>query len=382
MPKEVRAMVSYSPGNIKLEQFPYPEPISNNVMIAKMRMAGICGTDHHIWSGHMEHIPWPIIQGHEVIAEVAEIGEKVAKESEVHGEYLEEGDRFCFPASIPCGKCWFCRWLIPVIHEMLCEHCVAYGEDISCKNPPHLFGGFAEYIYIRPELWLYKIPKDIPDEVAVLVDTLSSTCGIDRAINRLPHAREGFMWGDSAVVQGAGPVGLMAALKLREYGASRIIMIGSPDFRLEMAQKCGVDHVINIDQITRPEDRIKEVVKFTDGRGADIVVEAAGVPAAFPEGIEMMRRGGTFVEVGHFTDAGSTIVNPFRICYKDMTLISAYGFGPHQYEKDLQLLYKWWRNNDYPLKEIVTHKYKLEHLEEGLKAHKEWKTLKCVILPK
>ena len=381
MSEEVRAMVSFGPGNIRMQRFPYPESLPDDALIAKMRMAGICGTDHHIYSGHLEHIPWPIIQGHEVIAEAHEVGNKAAKQLEIHGLTLEEGDRFTYPAGISCGKCWYCRWLASVMRAGLCENGVAYGENISCKDPPHLFGGFAEYIYIRPDLLLYRLPKDIPDKVAVLVDTLSSSWGIDRAISPLPVAREGFMWGCSALVLGSGPVGMMAALRFKEYGASKVIMIGGPDFRLKHAQKCGVDHTMNIDEVAKPEDRIREVTRLTDGRGADVVIEAAGVPAAFAEGVEMVRRGGTYVEVGHYTDAGSTMLNPFRVCFKDLTLISQYGFGAYQYERDLQLLYKWYRNKEYPLEEIVTNEYKLENLEEGLKAHKAWKTMKCVVLP-
>lgn len=378
---EVKAAVTAKPGEMSVQSFPYPEELPADAMIAKLRMAGICGTDHHMYSGHMSGIPWPIIQGHEIVAEAYEIGEKASDQIEVHGEKLSKGDRITWPAGITCGTCWGCRWLASNIRGALCENGRAYGISLTCKEPPHLFGAFSEYVYVRPDAWVYKLPEDVPDRAAVLVDTLSSVNGIDRALSGLPWAREGFMWGDTAVVQGAGPIGIMAALKFREYGASKIIMLGGPDFRLKMSEKFGVDHTINIEEYTRPEDRIKEVMKLTKGRGADVVLEGSGVSAAFPEGIEMTRRGGIYIEMGCFTDAGPVMVNPHRICFKDLTLIGQYGFGPHQYERDLWMIYKWWRNKEYPLEDLVSHEFRIEKTEEGILAHKSWKTMKCVVMP-
>jgi L-iditol 2-dehydrogenase len=94
-----------------------------------------------------------------------------------------------------------------------------------------------------------------------------------------------------------------------------------------------------------------------------------------------VRRGGIMVEVGHYTDAGTIEVNPYLICYKDLTLISQYGFSFHQYDIALRQLTKWHRNGTYPLEDLVTHEYSIEKVEEGIKLHKKWETMKAVVLP-
>ena len=194
-------------------------------------------------------------------------------------------------------------------------------------------------------------------------------------------ANEGLFWGWTAVVQGAGPIGIMAALKLKEYNVEKLIMVGGPEWRLREAEKFAVDHTINIEKVNKPEDRIAEVRRLTEGRGADIVLEGAGVPAAFPEAIEMVRRGGILVEVGHYTDAGSVMINPYRICYKDLTLISQYGFSFHQYNTALRQLEKWHRNKEYPLEDLVTHEFKIKNAEDGIKLHRQYKTMKAIVVP-
>jgi L-iditol 2-dehydrogenase len=376
MVEKIRAAVTVEPRKIISMEIPYPQDIKEGDFIAKLRMCGICGTDHHMWAGHFPNTPWPVIQGHEVIAEVHEIDNETAEKIEANGEPLREGDRVLWGGATPCGECWSCRWLPQNYRGALCEARGSYKiGDIT-----YLWGGFSDYIYAgnkKP----YKIPDDIPDEVAVFTDTLASVWGIDRALNGIPSAREGLFWGSTAVVQGSGPIGIAAAMKLKEYNAEKLIMIGGPDWRLKEAEKYGVDYTINIEEIPKPEARLLEVKKLTGGRGPDLVFEGAGVPQAFAEAIDLVRRGGIIVEVGHYTDAGEVLVNPYKICHKDLTLISQYGFSFHQYGYALRQLAKWHRNNLYPLKNLISHEYNINDTEEGIKLHRQWKTMKAIVVP-
>jgi len=181
------------------------------------------------------------------------------------------------------------------------------------------------------------------------------------------------------VVQGAGPIGMAAAMKLKEYNVENLIMIGGPEWRLREAEKFGVDHTINIES-HKPEERTEEVLRLTGGRGADLVFEGAGVPSAFAESFDLVRRGGLVVETGHFTDAGTVEINPYNVCYKDCTLISQYGFGYQQYDTALRQITKWHRNGTYPLRDLVTHTFKLDNVEDGIKLHRSYKTLKAVVV--
>jgi L-iditol 2-dehydrogenase len=376
MVREIRTAITLKPMNMVPRKLPYPEEVNEGDFIAKLRMCGICGTDHHFWSGHMPNLPWPIIQGHEAVGEIHEISEKTAKRAEAHGRQLLEGDRILWGGATPCGECWACRWLPQNYRGALCEARNEYALDgIAYK-----WGGFSDYIYVKNKV-PYKIPDDIPDEVAVMTDTLASVWGIDRALGGIPAANEGLFWGRTAVVQGSGPIGICAAMKLKEYNVEKLIMVGGPEWRLKEAEKFGVDHTIDIEKVTDPEERVAEVRKLTEKRGPDIVVECAGVPAAFPEGIKMVRRGGIFVELGHYTDAGSVMINPYEVCFKDLTLISQYGFSYQQYDLALRQLSKWYRDDTYPLEDLVTHKFKIEDTETGIKLHRQYETMKVIVVP-
>jgi len=183
---------------------------------------------------------------------------------------------------------------------------------------------------------------------------------------------------DTVVIQGSGPIGILVAFRAKVYGAGRIIMIGAPDFRLKLAEKFGVDYTINIEDV-KLEDRIKEVYRLTENRGADVVVECTGVPDAFKEALKLVRRGGTVVELCHFTSVGTTDFDPWLIVYKDVIIIGQMGYPPTQFDKDLTLLSKY--IDIFPFKELITHKFKLEHIEEGLHLLSRYKTVKALVEP-
>ena len=114
--------------------------------------------------------------------------------------------------------------------------------------------------------------------------------------------------------------------------------------------------------------------------GADLVVECAGVPAAVPEGLEMLRHGGVFVEIGHFTDTGTTVINPHEhLCYKDVTLIGQWAYSSAQYRKDLALLVR--HRESFPFERLVTHRFALSEHDEAMEAVKQEECLKAVFVP-
>jgi len=240
-----------------------------------------------------------VIPGHETVARVHKIGRNAARDLEVRGNHLAEGDRVGWSNSIPCGKCYGCRWL-GWPKSNYCFGTETYGFD-NCEDPklkPWLYGGYAEYMFLKPKTWVYKIPDEIPTDVAVLMDTLVSVRGVESNMSIAPSMREGFSMLDTVLIQGAGPVGVMTAFKAKTLGAGKIIMIGGPKSRLDLAKEFGVDETIDIDEVKKPQERIKEIMSLTDRIGADMVVECAGFPAAVPEGIELCRIGGTYVLIG------------------------------------------------------------------------------------
>jgi threonine dehydrogenase-like Zn-dependent dehydrogenase len=120
------------------------------------------------------------------------------------------------------------------------------------------------------------------------------------------------------VIQGSGPIGILAVAAAQEMGAGRVICVGAPEEpRLRLARKFGAEATVDLDAFTTPAARIKCVRDIVGGFGADLVMDCSGHPTAGPEGIEFLRDGGTYVEMGQFTDAGAIETNWHRICTKD-----------------------------------------------------------------
>jgi len=162
------------------------------------------------------------------------------------------------------------------------------------------------------------------------------------------------------MVLGAGPIGLMVILALRFSGAKFIIVQDLIESRLEMAKRLGADLTIRAQDPL--EKRLQEVQAVTDGVGADLVIEAAGVPLAFKESLAFVRRGGKVVEVGHYTDPGSTEINPWVICNKDVDIHGSWAYPAIIFKDALAVLAK----TPFPVEEVVTHKVSLADLPKGM----------------
>jgi len=155
-----------------------------------------------------------------------------------------------------------------------------------------LLGGFSEYGYVMPEAGRIFVPENISNELASL-----SSCALRSVMNAM-DILDGVHTTDVVVVQGSGPLGLLATSVAKISGARRVITIGAPDARLAIATAFGADETLSIER-TSPEQRAERVRSFTDGRGADIVMEFTGHPQAINEGLDLIRRGGSYVIVGN-----------------------------------------------------------------------------------
>jgi L-iditol 2-dehydrogenase len=371
----VKAVVMTKPGSLELKEFPEPK-LENGMMLVKILNAGICGTDRHVFEGKM-HVEFPVIPGHENIGVIEKIQ---GKAKDVDGNPLKEGDRITFDSTYwKCGECYYCRWLPSNYGTTFCERAKSYGF-MNCDNPPHLLGGWAEKIVLYPGTWIYRIPEKLSNDEAVLVDVLASASGVERAVFHASWLNMGLGLGQTVVIQGAGAVAVSAAIKAQLLGATKIIMVGGPKHRLDLAKKFGVDETLNIMDVRDAGERVKKVRELTEGIGADVVVECAGVPSAVPEGLEMLRHGGVYVELGHFTDTGTAVINPHKhLCYKDVTLIGQWAYSSAQYKKDLALLVR--HRDHFPFDKLVTHHFKLGDHDKAMETVKHEACLKAVFSP-
>jgi threonine dehydrogenase-like Zn-dependent dehydrogenase len=306
-----------------IQSVPWPD-VPKTAALIQIGACGVCGTDLHILKGHWpKPLPWPFTLGHELGGVIVEAGPELTED--FMGRPLAVGSKIMIPPLMPCGRCYYCVHYPE--HANKCLTPVYYGRYLGFEKPPHLWGGFAEYVYVDldmlPGTKIYKLPDDMPLRLGALSEPLTSCI---RAFNRAARAG-GFRWGDTVVIQGAGPIGILAVAAAQEMGAARVICVGAPERpRLELARRFGAAATVNIDEYVTPAERIARVREIVGGFGADLVMDCSGHPSAGPEGIEFLRDGGTYVEMGQFTDAGTIGTSWHRICAKDLTVLGSWGF--------------------------------------------------------
>lgn len=376
----VQAAVVSAPGEIALERFPDPG-LKPGEALVRMELSGICGTDKHIFRGEgtlyggtfMETRPaFPVIPGHENVGVVEETG---GEARDFYGRVLRPGDRIVMCPDVVCGHCWWCRH-----GRMLwCENVVCYGVTLGCEREPHLFGGWAERMVLRADAFAYTVPESVPPELAVLVEPLVVTAVLDEARGHSYVGGEGFRAGDTVVVQGAGPLGLMFVLRARVTGAGDVIVADSSRYRLELAERVGATHTISLTD-TAAEERIARVRELTGGRGADVVIDCAGVPAALAEGLEMARKGGAYIETGAYVETGTAEISPHRhLCSKSIRLIGSTNHPYTGYGPALKLLELYGESAGFG--QIVTHTMPLADARGALEASLTPDSGKVLITP-
>ena len=234
-------------------------------------------------------------------------------------------------------------------------------------------------MYIVPGSFLVKVPDDLPSEVAVLTEIFAVSVGLDRAKQMSAFPNESFRFDDTVVVLGVGPLGMCFLMKARMLGAGTIIAVDLSDFRLDMAKRLGADVAINAANTDRTH-RVQLIKDLTHGRGADMVIECAGVPQAFPEGLEMLRISGLLVEAGNFSDLGEISLSPHKhVCAKNARILGVGGEEPGAYGPGMRQMARYMKH--YPLREFVTHRYGLRDVAAAVQKSIEPESLKVVLEP-
>jgi len=281
---------------------------------------------------------------------------------------LRVGDRIVW-AYPWCGKCFYCAI---ARQPTLCPNARMNGWR-SADKYPYLCGGFADYCYILPDCRPVKVPDDVESAVAS-----SATCALRTVVHGFDrlHAFGGFGVQPSVAILGTGPVGLYALAMSIASGAALTISIGAPQARIALATKWGASHTINIEEVRDPRERIELVKKWTDGRGADLVIEAAGPPAAFEEGLEMVRRGGRFLVIGT-TSGRSVQISPRRINKDMVEIIGVVSAHVAHFYKAMQFL----QSNRFNFADMITNRYPLADVNVALESMAALRDIKPAILP-
>ena len=332
--------------NLEIQEVKIPI-LEDNSILVKVEMAGICGTDLHIWHGKSIKAPTPYIMGHETIGRIVALGS--GRTHDAAEQELKIGDRIIW-AHADCYDCYYCNI---ARKQYLCEHRIGYGT----APPEKLMGGFAEYEYVIPRTKVLKIPESITEE-----ESIGVACAF-RSVVAAFEKLNGIGTGDNVVIQGAGPVGLYSCVLAKESGAGKVIVVGAPKKRLELAKKWGADHVIDIDEYKDPAERKDMILELTDGKGPELVVECSGYPPAFNEGVDMVQKGGRYLIVG-MTVPTEISFSPFFILAKNLQIIGSGGAIIPHFFKALRFIES--RKDKYPLGDIVSKTYALEDINQAL----------------
>ncbi|MBB4660464.1 zinc-dependent alcohol dehydrogenase [Conexibacter arvalis] len=358
----VQAATLVAPRQLEVRSYPYPAALEQGAVLLRMLASGICGTDKHTYRGETEQYvgteyerstPFPIIQGHENVGVVEAIGDGGGAIA-FDGTPLQVGDRVVPAPNRACGRCRNCLRDFPYF---LCSRLENYGNSLTCGEAPHLFGGWSEYLYLKPGTTVFRVPDSLPDDVAVLTEIFAVTHSIERAAKL--QSPNGFKPGDAVVVIGVGALGLAHAIKASMMGAGKVIVVDTSASRLALAAR-----LADATAVPAGDEAAAEVRELCGGDGADLVVNATGFPGTFAQATAMVRDAGTIVEVGAFVDMGEESFNPASICGRSLAVLGVGGEDLLCYEGTIALLDR--HRGAIPFAEMVSHRFDVRDAPEAM----------------
>lgn len=352
--------------DFEVQEYPRPEAEPGGLVV-DIDVATVCGSDVHAWQGHLAGvlpISLPLILGHEMTGRITQIGRGAELDSV--GQELSVGDRVVW-AHTPCGKCHECT----VEREpVLCSRrYIAYLND--CSAPPHFTGTFAEYGIVRPGAGRIRVPDGVESTWAS-----AGSCALRTVVRALSVAGP-VDQDDTVVVQGAGPLGLFATALLSLHGPRRLVVVGGPEDRLELAREWGATDTVLVDPAADPAGRVEEVRGIT-GRGASVAFELAGAPGVVGEGVGMMARNGRYVVMGTLGGPPQP-VHVATIVSRGISVRGSMSGEIGDYHSAMQLLDRYQDRFDWG--KLFGGTYGLDGIADAMNAMRAMDEIKPVIRP-
>jgi L-iditol 2-dehydrogenase len=361
----IRAAVMPAPlAPVEVREFAVPE-LERGSALLRVLYSEVCGTDVHLWHGRLSGVPYPIIPGHVSVGRLDRVRGSFGA---ADGSPLREGDVVVFyDVHRTCGRCHACA---VARTPTRCPSRRVYGITDSAADG--LFGGWAEALYLEPGVVAARLPTGVSPEAYI-----GGGCGLVTAVHGIERARIGL--GDSVLVQGVGAVGLSLVALARLSGAGTIIAIGAPADRLALAQRMGADVVLDL-AATTEQDRREAVASHTASRGVDVAIEAAGSARAVEEGLGLVRDGGAYVVVGHYTDVGPSAINVHQLVNrKHLDIRGCWGSEARHFLRALDVLER--HPAHVPWRAIGSAVYGLTELNEALAAAESMRMTKALVRP-
>ncbi len=361
----IRAAVMTAPEQpLEVWEISDPEIEPGGVLVETVA-SEVCGTDVHLHHGRLEGIPYPIVPGHVSVGRVLEVN---GVDSDALGMPVSAGDLVTFyDVHEVCNACYYCT---VAEQPNRCPSRRVYGITYSANDGP--LGGWSERIYLKPGVRIVKVPDELTSD-----HMIGGGCGLFTGFAAVE--RSTLAMGDTVLVQGTGPVGLAAAGFASLRGAGRVIALGAPPARVELARAMGAETVLSIESMGI-EERRDTVQQLTQGRGADVVIEATGNPEAVPEGLALLRDGGTYVIAGHYTDTGTVSINPhLDINRKHADVRGQWGTAFRHVVRAILLLAK--HRDRLPFHRVIGGRYGLEQADDALADVAALRVTKAIIEP-
>jgi len=334
-------------GNIEVRDIDIPHIPYEDWVLIKVKAAGVCGTDLHIWHDQYPYWP-PVVLGHEFSGEIVEVGKKV--------NTFKAGDRVVAePHSLACGVCELCRQG----KIQICSSKRSPGWGIN--------GAFADYL-VMPAILLHKIPENVSFELAALAEPMAI------AVHQVAE-RGRIECQDFVVVSGAGPIGILAAFVAKSMGAAKVAITGMntcENVRFRVARELGADYTINVEK-ENPVNRINEL---TNGRGADIVIETSGAGSAIAQSVDMVRKCGRISAIGI---SSREIINfPWnKAIYKVLDIVFNMSSSYTSWDRALSLV----SNTKSDLSKLITHRTSIDEWKRVFTELEEEKGIKALFIP-
>src|SRR5690606_11866724 len=338
----MRALAKVQPA-AGLELVDVPKPvIGHNDLLIRIRKTAICGTDIHIWKWDdwaARTIPVPMHVGHEYVGEIVAVGQEVTG--------FRIGDRVSGEGHITCGFCRNCR----AGRRHLCRNTSGVGVD----RP----GAFADYL-VLPAFNAFKIPDDVPDELAAIFDPFGNAAHTALAFNLV---------GEDALITGAGPIGAMASAIARHVGARNVVVTDVNDYRLALAAEMGATRTVNVENESL-EDVMREL-GMTEG--FDVGLEMSGAPSAFVSMLEQMNHGGKIAMLGIPPEGFG--IDWTKVIFKGLEIKGIYG---------REMFETWYKmvamlQSGLDLSPIITHRFSVDDYRQGFDAMLSGRSGKVVL---
>lgn len=357
------AVIPQPDAAVELREIPEPQLEPNSALL-EVELSEVCGTDVYLQQGRLQGVPYPLVPGHVSVGRLQKVRGQML---DVDGKHFREGDRVTFlDVHRTCNACWYC---LVAKATTRCPHRKVYGITYGLADG--LCGGWSSHVYLKPGTRCISITTK-PESF------MAGGCALPTSIHAIDRSQ--ISLGDTVLVLGSGPVGINTIILALMSGALRVLCIGAPQARLDAAKKVGAAAVLNI-ETNKDDARLEWILDLTNGRGADVTIEATGAPEAVVQAMRYTRDAGRVVIVGQYTDHGPISFNPhLDLNKKHLDVRGCWGSDFSHFYRGAQIVSDEQRSKVW--REMELRRYPLGQTNEALLDVASGKVLKALVNPR